>query len=152
MRKVSFVAIVAILAACASLGRASFREPVVTLKDARVTGLGVSGGSLEVVLSIYNPNGFRLDGSRMTYNVHVDSVRFATGSYNDRFQVEKGDSSEIRLPLSFTYAGVGAAGRQLIQTGSVEYRVSGDVTVATPIGQFTRPYEGKGRFSTLSRE
>ncbi len=56
----------------------------------------------------------------------------------------------MRLPLSFSYAGVGAAGRQLMQTGSVEYRVKGDITFGTPIGSFTRPYDQRGRFSTLS--
>jgi LEA14-like dessication related protein len=154
MRKVqlgSALALGACAMACGVLGRATFKEPVVTLRDARITGLGLSGGSLEVVLGVYNPNGFRLDGSRLTYHVNVDSVRFASGSYDARFTVEQGDTSEIRLPLTFTYAGVGAAGRQLMETGSVEYRVTGDVTVATPLGQFTRPYEGKGRFSTLSR-
>jgi LEA14-like dessication related protein len=135
--------------ACASLGRGSFKEPIVTLRDARITGVGVSGGSMEVVLGVYNPNDFRLDGVRMTYNVLIDSVKFGTGSYDNRFTVEKGDTTEIKLPLQFTYAGVGAAGRQLIQMGSVEYRVLGDVTVATPVGQFTRPYDQRGRFTTL---
>jgi LEA14-like dessication related protein len=135
--------------ACASLGRGSFKEPVVTLRDARITGVGTNGGSMEVVLGVYNPNNFRLDGVRMTYNVLVDSVKFGTGSYDSRFTVEKGDTTEIRLPLQFTYAGVGAAGRQLMQMGSVEYRVLGDVTVATPAGQFTRPYDQRGRFTTL---
>ena len=59
-------------------------------------------------------------------------------------------SSIVTLPLSFTYAGVGEAGRQLMNTGSVNYRVLGDVTVATPLGNFTRPYDQTGRFSTLS--
>jgi len=29
-------------------------------------------------------------------------------------------------------------------------RVLGDVTVSTPLGNFTRPYDQTGRFSTLS--
>lgn len=137
--------------ACASLGRATFKEPIVVLRDARLTGLGVSGGSVDVVLAVYNPNSFRLDGSRLTYQVLVDSVILASGVYDERFVVERGDTAELRLPLTFTYSGIGAAGRQLMQNGSVEYRVVGDVTVATPLGRFTRPYQGKGRFSTLAR-
>lgn len=148
MRRAALV-LACLTMACASMGRGGFKDPVVTYKDARITGLGVSGGSMEIVLSVYNPNSFRLDGSRLTYVVHVDSIPFGTGSYDSRFQVEKGDSSEIKLPLSFTYAGVGVAGRQLMQTGSVEYRVSGDFTVSTPLGQFTRPYSGRGRLTTL---
>ncbi len=140
----------AALGACATLGRATFREPVVNFKDARVTGLGLSGGAVEIVLSVYNPNNFRLDGTRLTYRLLVDSVQFGDGAYDQRFTVQEKDSSVIRLPLSFTYRGVGEAGRQLIQTGSVRYRVVGDLTVATPLGNFTRPYDQTGRFSAFT--
>lgn len=135
--------------ACGPLGK-GFKEPVVTFKDGRITGLGLTGGSLEIVLDVYNPNGFTLDGSKLTYTIMIDSVRFGDGEYNTRFQVQKGTNSQVRLPLNFTYLGVGTAGRQLLNTGSVEYRVRGDMTFGTPIGNFTRPYDQKGRFSTLS--
>lgn len=136
------------LGAC-SLVRRDFVEPVVTFKNARITGLGVTGGALEVELDIYNPNSYRLDGSRLTYTIMVDSVTFGDGEYNTRFQVDRGDTSTIVLPLSFTYAGVGTAGRQLMNTGTVEYRVLGDLTFGTPLGNRTLPYDQKGRFSTL---
>lgn len=135
---------------CATLGRQAFQEPVVTFKDARIVGLGVTGGSLEVVLDVYNPNHFRLDGTGLTYKVLVDSTTVGEGEYNSRWGVEQGDRTEVRLPISFTYAGLGAAGRKLTETGSVEYNVVGDMTVTTPLGRFTRPYDQKGRFSTLS--
>ena len=138
------------LAGCAMLGKGSFKEPVVHFQDARITGLGISGGSLEVKLSVYNPNGFRMDGTRLTYNVLVDSVTFGGGALTQPFTVQEKDSTIVTLPLQFTYAGIGAAGRQLMNTGSVNYRVTGDVTVGTPLGNFTRPYDQTGRFSTLS--
>jgi LEA14-like dessication related protein len=149
MKRVTLWLFAATAIGCASIARATFREPVVTYKDAVITGLGLSGGSLEVVLSIYNPNSFRLDGTGLTYRIAVDSVPFGNGSLSDRFVVQEGDSTQVRLPLSFTYAGVGQAGRQLIQTGSVNYTVSGDITVGTPIGTFTRPYSGRGRLTTM---
>ena len=64
---------------CATLGRATFKEPIVHFQEARITSLGVTGGSLEVKLSVYNPNGFRLDGTSLTYNLVVDSARFGSG-------------------------------------------------------------------------
>ena len=149
MKRIRLSLLVVAAMACASVGRAVFREPVVTYRDAVITGLGISGGSLEVVLSIYNPNSFRLDGTGLTYRLAVDSVPFGNGSLSDRFAVQEGDSTQVRLPLSFTYAGIGQAGRQLIQTGSVNYTISGDITVATPIGNFTRPYSGRGRLTTI---
>jgi LEA14-like dessication related protein len=149
MKRTTLALLAVVATACASLGRTTFREPVVTYKDAVITGLGISGGSLEVMLSIYNPNSFRLDGTGMTYRIDVDSVPFGSGTLSDRFTVQDGDSTTVRLPLSFTYAGVGQAGRQLIQTGSVQYTVSGEITVGTPLGTFTRPYSGKGRLTTM---
>lgn len=154
MRKRTFIAaalvVPAVLGACATLGRATFKEPIVNFQEARITGLGVTGGALEVKLSVYNPNGFRLDGTSLTYNLVVDSVRFGAGELRDRFTVQEKDSTIVTLPLEFTYAGVGAAGRQLLNTGSVNYRIFGDFTVGTPIGSFKRPYDQTRRFSALS--
>ena len=136
------------LLGCATLGRATFKEPDVQLREVVVTGLGLTGGSLEVVLSVSNPN--RLDALGMTYRVDVDSTKLGDGGLNDRFVVAAKDSSLVRLPIRFTYAGLGAAGRALIQSGTVQYRVRGDFTVATPLGNFTRPYDRTGRYSSVA--
>lgn len=137
------------MSACATLGRAGFAEPIVTFKDLRVRGLGLSGGSLDAYLNIYNPNGFRLDATRLTYNVLVGQNQLGTGALDSRFTVQNNDSTTVRIPIDFTYAGIGAAARQMMQSGSVPYTINGDVTVATPIGNFTRPYTGTGRFSAF---
>ena len=144
------VAAVMVAAGCASVGKTMFKEPVVTLKDVKLNGLGLSGGSLDVVLNVYNPNGFNLDATRMTYKLMIDSIPFGTGLVESRFAVAKNDSNTVRIPIDFTYAGIGEAGRQLLQTGTVNYRVTGDVTVGTPLGNYTVPYDRTGRFSALT--
>jgi len=137
------------VAGCASLGMGGFREPIVTFKDLRVRGLGITGGSLDAYLNVYNPNGFKLDATRLTYKVLVGENPLGTGVLDSRFTVQDKDSTTIRIPIDFTYAGVGAAGRQMMQSGSVPYTVTGDVTVATPVGNYTVPYTGSGRFSAF---
>jgi LEA14-like dessication related protein len=138
------------VAGCSALGRQAFKEPIVRLQDVKVNGIGLTGGNLNVRLSVYNPNGYRLDATRMTYNVLVgDSVQFATGTVQDRFTVQSNDSSIVTIPVNFTYAGVGAAGRQLINSGGVNYRVQGDVTVGSVVGSFSVPYTSSGRFNAL---
>ena len=153
MRKLAVVGLAVATAfgawGCASLGRNAFAEPVVTLKDVKLQGIGMTGGSFDVVLSVYNPNGYRLDASQLNYNLFVDTVRFANGTLTQQFTVQERDSTIVRVPVNFSYAGVGEAGRQLLNTGSVNYRVAGDVTVATPVGSFKVPYDRTGRFSTL---
>ena len=154
MRRLVFTAAtaaIAIVAGCGSLGKQAFQQPIVHLQDVRLNGVGLQGGNLDVKLSVFNPNGYRMDATRMTYNVTVgDSVRLATGVVDSRFTVNSNDSSVVTVPVSFTYSGVGAAGRQLMNTGGVNYHVAGDVTVGTVVGNFTVPYSATGRFNALS--
>jgi LEA14-like dessication related protein len=139
------------VAGCASLGAlGGFKEPIVSFKDLRVRGLGLTGGSIDAYLNVYNPNGFKLDATRLTYKVTVgDNAELGTGVLDSRFTVQDKDSTTVRIPIDFTYAGIGAAARQMMQSGSVPYNVSGDVTVGTPLGNFTVPYSGTGRFSAF---
>lgn len=152
-RFMSGAAIVAIaaVAGCSVLGKQAFQEPVVRLQDVKLNGVGLTGGNLDVRLSVYNPNGYRLDATRMTYTVNVgEDVRVATGTLDSRFTVNENDSTTVTVPVSFTYAGIGSAGRQLLNTGGVNYRVNGDVTVGTVVGNFTIPYSASGRFNAMS--
>ncbi len=83
-------------------------------------GLGLTGGSLDVVLSVYNPNHYRLDATRLTYQVLLnvgDSVTLASGTLDKQFTVQENDSAVVTIPVNFTYAGVGAAGEGAAQHG-----------------------------------
>lgn len=153
MRKVGIAVAASALiigAGCSALGRAAFENPVVNLRDVKVRGVGLTGGSLDVLLSVYNPNHYRLDATRLTYRVNLagDSVTVATGALDSRFTVQEKDSTTVTIPVSFTYAGIGAAGRSILNTGAVDYHVLGDVTVGSPVGNFTVPYSSTGRFTT----
>jgi LEA14-like dessication related protein len=134
---------------CSMLGKAAFQQPVVSLKDVRVRGLGLTGGSLDVMLNVYNPNHYRLDATRMNYRLNMagDSMTVASGTLDSRFTVQDNDSTTVTIPVSFTYAGLGAAGRSLMSTGAVNYHVLGDVAVGTPVGSFTVPFSSVGRFT-----
>jgi len=137
---------------CATLAKQAFREPTVALRDVRLVGLGVSGGELEVDLSVYNPNHYQLDASRLRYRVFVgDSVGLAGGEMDARTSVQPTDSAIVRIPVVFAYSGLTAAARQLLMTGTVNYRVTGEVSVASGVGYFTVPFSTTGRYNTMRR-
>lgn len=146
---VSAITFAAAAAGCATLARQAFQEPVVSVRNIRLNGLGLTGGSVDVDLAVYNPNNYRLDATRLTYRLLFDTVTFATGALTEQQTVQSRDTAIVRIPVSFTYRGVGEAGRQILQTGTVNYRLAGDVTVGSPLGNFTVPYSTTGRFSTL---
>jgi LEA14-like dessication related protein len=152
MKKLVVIAVALAAVGCSALGRAAFQNPVVNLRNVRLLGLGTQGGNLEVQLGVYNPNQYRLDATRLTYRVFVgDSVSVGSGAIDTQTTVQAGDSTIVRVPIEFSYAGIGAAAMQLMRTGSVTYRVGGDVTVGSPVGNFTVPYNTTGRFNALAQ-
>jgi LEA14-like dessication related protein len=142
-------AVTLVAAACSTLGKAAFADPVITLRDVQVASMGLTGGNLNVRLSVYNPNGYRLDATRLTYRLLVDSTPLANGVMDNRFTVQDKDSTMVTIPVAFSWSGLGAGVRSIFNTGAVNYRVTGDVTVGTPVGNFTIPYSQTGRYSTL---
>lgn len=152
MRRVAMIMGLVAVTGCAALGRQAFQQPRVSLRDVRITGIGVTGGELEVALNVQNPNNYRLDTSQLEYQLFVsDTVPVARGTMDSRATVQAGDSSIVRIPVAFTYAGIGVLGRQLMQTGVVSYRVTGSVTVASVTGNFTVPFSSTGHYSTMRR-
>ena len=149
-RKFLMAAMMALaLGGCASMGLGGFKEPIVQFSDVKIKGLGLSGGALDVVLSIYNPNGFDLNATRLTYKLMVEDKDLGNGVLDRAFRVSDKDSTLVTIPVDFSYAGLGSAGRQLLSSGAVNYRVIGDVTVNTALGNFTLPYDQRGRFSSF---
>lgn len=141
---------VAMAAGCGPIARLAYQNPVVTVRDVRVHDIGLTGGTVDVILSVYNPNRFALDASRITYSLMVDSVPFGSGASASRFVVQRQDSLDVPLPLTFTWTGVGAAGRSLLATGTVPYHVTGDITVGSAVGTFTLPYDRSGTIAPFS--
>src|SRR3982751_4801951 len=107
----SAATIAAATAGCATLAHQAFREPVVSVRDIRLNGIGLTGGSVDVALDVYNPNNYRLDATRVTYQLLFDTVSFATGALTQRQTVQGRDTLHVSIPVTFTYRGVGEAGR-----------------------------------------
>ncbi|MGH7669453.1 MAG: LEA type 2 family protein, partial [Gemmatimonadaceae bacterium] len=134
----------AFVGACSTIGRQMFQQPAVQLQDVRLTGVGIAGGNLDVVLRVYNPNGYRLDATSMHYQLNVDTLPVAGGEITAANRFPGGDTTTVHIPVQFTYAGVGAAARELTQTGAVRYTVIGSLTVDTPIGSHSFPFTSSG--------
>lgn len=151
MIKKMFVIFAAVfVAGCATVARTMYNQPVISFQDIRVNGIGLDGGSIDVVLGVYNPNEYSLDALKLSYRLLVDSTLLGEGVYDSRFTINEGDSTIVHLPVSLSYAGLANAGRQLLGRGSVDYRVTGALTINTPLGEYNIPYNRIGRFNNLT--
>ena len=127
-----------------------FATPTVELRDIRMKAIGLQGGSMDIILSVDNPNDYRLDATRLTYNLFVDTMRVAFGEIRKTATLEPHKKSEVVVPVSFSIQELIRATQLLSKAGGVDYHVTGEVTAATPTGSFTRPYKGEGHFDNIA--
>lgn len=138
--------------ASACVGRV--RQPEVRLAGVKVGGIGLRGGQLIAQVEITNPNGFALEADRVTYDLKVSDpassgdrwIDFAKGEFSQRVRVGGKDTEVFEVPIDFTYTAVSGALRSIMDRGTFDYQVRGDVRLREPIGR-QLPYRHQGNVS-----
>jgi LEA14-like dessication related protein len=123
-----------LLAGCALLGSVRFERPTVDLTGIRVTGLGLSGGSIVLVVDVYNPNGYEIRGLELVADLTLEDTHFGDARLSRETVLPAEGHAQIEVPMRFSWDGVGAAARGLLTRGSVAYRLGGRILVDTPVG------------------
>lgn len=147
-----------LLAASVTLAACSPRvqQPEVWLQGVRLASLGLTGGVLEVRLSVHNPNRFGVEARGLSYDLALRApdaeawVEFTEGRVDEGLRVAGRDTLELTLPVEFSYRGLGQAVRGLVDRGSFEYRISGVVDLRSPVRR-ELPYRHEGRYSPTVR-
>jgi len=124
------------LAGCATLRNAlTFEEPQIALQEINVTGLGITGGTLDLVFDVYNPNQYRLRSTRLEVGLALASTDFGESLIDKPLDLSPQNHSRVVMPVRFTWAGVGAAARSLLQSQELPYGITGAVILDTPLGE-----------------
>ena len=125
-------------------------RPTVRLHHLSIRSVGLAGGALDVVLAFYNPNRILLKGTRLSAGLDIETTHFGDIAMTEPFQLTASDTSLITLPLTFQWAGVGAAARSLLNYGAVNYKITGTASVDTPLGTALEvPFGGRGSVPLL---
>lgn len=148
---IAVMALVLASAGCSNLA-GIFEKPDLQFQGLRVNSIGYDGASLDILVDVYNPNSYRLPLQRFSYDLAIENVHWGLGSTDTPLAVEARNSATVRLPLQVSWSRLGDVGRQALQTGSVNYGVSGEIIVGTSLGDVRVPYSKSGRFSILSNE
>lgn len=125
--------------------QSAFREPGIDLERVIVRGVGLTGGNLDLVVGVSNPNRFDLRGTRLEAGFDVEGSHVGTVTYDDDYVVPKGDSTIVTLPLRFQWKGVSSAFRSALEYGDIPYTMKGQATLETPVGKQVVPFTLRGR-------
>ena len=130
---------------CATLRHAlNFENPQIELKQINVTGMGLSGGTLDLVFDVYNPNEYRLRSTRLEVDLSLASTEFGQALIDKPLDLSPQNHSRVVMPVRFTWAGVGAAARSLLQSQELPYGITGAVILDTPLGERKVQLSSKG--------
>lgn len=133
------------LFACATLRNAvTFQDPQVELREINVTGLGLSGGTLDLVFDVYNPNDYRLRSTRLEVDLELAGTDFGKALVDKPLDLSPENHSRVLMPVRFAWSGVGAAARSLLESQELPYGLVGAVLLETPIGERRVELKSKG--------
>jgi LEA14-like dessication related protein len=136
---------VLLLAGCATLRNAlNFQEPQVELQEINITGMGLTGGTLDLVFDVYNPNEYRLRSTRLEMGVDLEGTHFGDALIDRPLDLSPTNHSRVVMPVRFEWAGVGAAARGLLTRQALKYVVKGAVLLDTPLGEKRVQLSGAG--------
>jgi LEA14-like dessication related protein len=132
------------IAGCVVPRSAVFRQPDVSLKEIHVTGLGLSGGTLDLVFDVFNPNPYRIRSTRLEIGLDLEQTHFGDALFERPLDLSPENHSEVLVPVRFEWAGVGAGAKGLLKRQAVAYGVTGAVLLDTPLGVQRVALHGQG--------
>lgn len=140
---------VALLTGCAGLP-VSLQDPDLHLDRVVLRAVGLTGGTMDLIVGIYNPNQFDLAGTTLQVGFDVEHSHVGDLTYDDDFQMQKGDTTALTLPLRFSWNGLAGAAQTALGSGELPYTLKGQLTIQTPFGEHKLPFTREGR-APLSR-
>jgi LEA14-like dessication related protein len=138
------LSLVVSIGACGGIGDI-FKEPDIQLERVVVRGIGVTGGNLDLVVKVDNPNKFTLQGTKLQLGFDVEGQHLGDIAYDDAFAVPQNGTTTITLPLTFGWAGVGSAVRAALSYGELPYKMKGQAELKIPWGRKVVPFTHEGR-------
>jgi len=143
---VGILSLVVSFGACATLKNAlQFQKPDVELQQINVTGLGLQGGTMDLVFDVYNPNDYRLRSTRLEVALGLAGTDFGDALIDKPLDFSPVNHSRVVMPVRFTWAGVGAAARSLLESQELPYDLTGAVLLDTPLGERRVELKGDGK-------
>ena len=136
LRTASRIALLGItVSSCATLRNAlTFQKPDIALQQIDITSFSLTGGTMNLVFDVYNPNDYRVRSTTLEVGLKLADTDFGQALIDKPLDLSPQNHSQVIMPVRFTWSGVGAAARSLLQSQELPYGLTGAVIVETPIG------------------
>jgi LEA14-like dessication related protein len=127
--------LLALTAACATLAHLTFHEPDIALQEIDIRGIGLTGGTFDLVFDVYNPNDYRIRSTRLEVGIDLEGTHFGDALLERPLDLSPSNHSRVVVPVRFDWAGLGAGAKALMGKRAVAYGITGAVLLDTPLGE-----------------
>lgn len=125
-------------------------RPDATFKRMNLQGFDLEGVTLGLVYEIDNPYDIGIKIAEVDYQLEVEGRRVFRGSPNEGVQIPARGTRDVTFPAQIRFADVVPAARTIFTQGKFNYRASGSMGLATPVGVVRIPLSKSGNFDSPS--
>lgn len=128
---------------------ATATPPSVDVMDVHLVGIGLTEQQLAVTLCVTNPNTDELAFRRVTADLDVSGAPLAWGASDLSVRLPPVSSTPVPFTVVTTIQNLGPQLMGILNSGSLEYRVHGTVTLQGALG-IALPYSRSGRLDPVA--
>ena len=126
-----------LLVSCSFFRQLSFEEPSVRLTRLEITDVDLSGVSVNLWLEVFNPNDYDISTTWIEAELDLEGTDFGSATYAESAVLIATDNTTVKIPAEFSWEGIGAGARALLQRGSLNYELKTRLKVKTSLGSHT---------------
>lgn len=136
VRRLTMMAMLVALAACASLPENIIAKPQVELRDVQILGLGFKSQTFLLSFDIRNPNPFPLPVNHVSYGVRLDGQRFASGETTSDISVPASGDAEFAISVELDLLNTAPQLLSIMRDGTrseIPYSLEGQLGIDIPM-------------------
>ena len=128
------------ISSCSFFLKQVVEKPKVEFEHVDLKDVSGNGATVLVGLKIENPNSFSLHVDSVRYILEIKGKPLTSSTIDKPVEVPSKGSAVIEIPVPVKFADLFSSVLDFLQSGSTEYRVSGEAK----IGSFSIPFDQKG--------
>ncbi|MBW1881024.1 MAG: LEA type 2 family protein [Deltaproteobacteria bacterium] len=146
MNRVIALSSLLLLAGCPKLGDIlstgdlGSYTPSIRFQKLEVDNITFNDADLQFVFQLTNPNPVQVKLSSFSYDLDLAGTDFVGGSSADGMELAASGDTELRLPVSLTFADAIRTAKAVKGQDVIPFTLSGDFGFNTPLGEVKVPY------------
>ncbi len=113
----------------------------ISIADVRITGIGLTGASLEIIFDIRNPTGIAATLDQLDYTIYGNNIHLGEGKITKAISVPAHSNKIISSFFVLDYSSANKIFGGDLAEGTIDWKISGIAGRNTPFGGIKVPFE-----------